>query len=360
MAALTSLFTAAVATVCGPSEPDTDFYGGDLQPLGAGFRNASSVGACCTACQQTNECNYFSYSPKHGPEKGPAHNCWLKATLEKRQHNADRQSASRTNTPAPPPPSPCFNLSIADHPWCDATLSPSARAAAAVSAMTLDEKCEQLSTFTPKTCPGVKRLDWPEYGYHSEGLHGLRTTMEAAGLPATVFPQTTAMAATGNLSLIREMGRVMAREARAVNAEMLRTGRGPVGKGGSLFFWSPTLNLGRDPRWGRFQESISEDPWLLGAYSATFLQAFQAADAKGFPATIASCKHIAAYSVEGGAANTSATRHTFDANVSAQDLSESYLPAFQMCVTQGRPGQVMCRCARGTPGPKPLPRRALD
>ena len=82
-----------------------------------------------------------------------------------------------------------------------------------------------------------------------------------------------------------------------------------------------------------------------GRILASFLKAFQAADAAGVPATISSCKHLVAYSVEGGSQNTSATRHSFDANVSAQDLSESYLPGFQMCVTQGRPGQVMCSCA---------------
>ena len=72
-------------------------------------------------------------------------------------------------------------------------------------------------------CAAIPRLDWPEYGYHSEGLHGLRDSMDAAALPSTIFPQTTGMAATGNLTLVAEMGRVMALEARAVNAQVCTT-----------------------------------------------------------------------------------------------------------------------------------------
>jgi hypothetical protein len=177
----------------------------------------------------------------------------------------------------------------------------------------------------------------------------------------------------------------LALEARAVNAQMLRIKSAPIGKGGSLFFWSPTMNLGRDPRqapccssalctcvtvcgllsswheqfvcvlvcrWGRFQESISEDPWLLGAYSSTFLTTFQAADSSGTPATISSCKHLVAYSLEGGdSADDNFTRHTFNAVVSAQDLSESYLPGFHQCITKGKPGQVMCSCEECPPRP---------
>ena len=103
-------------------------------------------------------------------------------------------------------------------------------------------------------------------------------------------------------------------------------------------------------RWGRFQESISEDPWLLGAYSSSFLRTFQAADASGTPATISSCKHLVAYSLEGGdKSDDNYTRHSFNAVVSAQDLSESYLPAFHQCVTKGKPGQVMCSCESDHP-----------
>ena len=356
-----SLLFATAASTCGTTfETNTDYFGGDIVPLGAGFRNATSVGDCCRQCDALSSCRYYSYAPKPA---GGSHNCWLKSRRSNPTHTSGRTSGSVVAPGIVPPCAnksiathtsgrtsgsvvapgivpPCANKSIATHPWCDATLTPLARAKAVISLMTVAEKAAQLATWTPGIAPGIPRLDWPAYGYHSEGLHGLRNSMDAASLPATIFPQTTAMAATGNLSKIHEMGRVMALEARAVNAEMLRIKPDPIAKGGSLFFWSPTMNLGRDPRWGRFQESIAEDPWLLGAYSSTFLQAFQSVDSAGFPATIASCKHLIAYSYEGGAGNFS--RHNFNAVVSAQDLSESYLPAFHTCVTQGKPGQVMC------------------
>lgn len=146
------------------------------------------------------------------------------------------------------------------------------------------------------------------------------------------------MAATGNMSLIKEMGQVMLREARALSNYASDNHMGPFGRGAGLFYWSPTMNLGRDPRWGRFQESVSEDPWLNGEYSASLLQGFQGNDQK-YLAVAATCKHFVAYSLE---AADGFTRHTFDAMVSPQDLVESYLPAFKACVTKGKPAQVMC------------------
>ena len=301
---LSLLTSSAVATCTGPVEKGIDFFGGDLAPLGAGFRNVSSVAACCAVCSATKSCAYFSFSSVHVGVPAPAasalreaakqpHNCWLKSSFGSRRKDAQRTSG-RVSGNLPPAPTagiapPCANKSLATHPWCDATQTPLVRARAAIALMTTAEKAAQLSTWTPKIVPGIPRLDWPEYSYHSEGLHGLRNSIEAGGVPSTIFPQTTAMAATGNLSMVAAMGRVMALEARAVNAAMLRIKDHPLGRGGSLFFWSPTMNLGRDPRWGRFQESISEDPWLLGAYSSTFLQTFQALDASGTPATIARC-----------------------------------------------------------------------
>ena len=343
-------FLVAAATTCaGPVESGVDFYGGDIEPLGAGFRNASSVAACCAACSATTGCAYFSFTSESAgvEEKKQPHNCWLKSSFGSRRTDAERTSGAVSGNLPPAPtegiPPPCANKSLATHPWCDVTKTSLQRARAAIALMTTAEKAGQLSTWTPKIVPGIPRLDWPEYSYHSEGLHGLRNSVEAGGVPSTIFPQTTAMAATGNLSMVAEMGRVMALEARAVNAAMLRIKEHPLGRGGSLFFWSPTMNLARDPRWGRFQESISEDPWLLGAYSSTFLRTFQAADTSGTPATISSCKHLVAYSLEGGdTVDDNATRHNFNAVVSAQDMSESYLPAFHQCVTKGKPGQVMC------------------
>lgn len=174
------------------------------------------------------------------------------------------------------------------------------------------------------------------------------------GLTATIFPQTTAMAATGNLSLIFEMGKLMLIEARALANVAEQRRAGPFGIGAGLFYWSPTMNLGRDPRWGRFQESISEDPWINGAYATAFVQSFQGSNIYShatddrYLGVAATCKHFVAYSLE---ASGNATRHNFDAKVEWRDLVESYLPSFKRCVVEGKPAQIMCayNSINGTP-----------
>ena len=95
-------------------------------------------------------------------------------------------------------------------------------------------------------------------------------------------------------------------------------------------------------RWGRFQESVSEDPHLNGVYSAALLQGFQGDDPRHL-GVAATCKHFVAYSLEGGPAADGFSRHNFNAVISEQDLQESYLPAFKLCVTNGKPAQIMCR-----------------
>lgn len=135
--------------------------------------------------------------------------------------------------------------------WCNTSLPFPARAALLVAALTLDEKIQQLSTFTPGTVPGVARVGLPPFSYHSEGLHGLRNSYDTLGLNATLFPQTTALAASGDIDLVRRMGSAMLKEARALSNHAERLQLGPFGRGAGLFYWSPTMNLGRDPRWGR-------------------------------------------------------------------------------------------------------------
>ena len=193
--------------------------------------------------------------------------------------SSSKHASSPSLPPAPSPlplpahtPDACNGaagcpLGVGKCPWCDADAPVSKRVASLVAALSLKEKIVQISTFTPKTVPGVARVGLPPFSYHSEGLHGVRRAgPNTLGLVATLFPQTTAMAAAGNISLVREMAAVMRTEARALwNEYLRRVAAGaitaPFGNGCGLFYWSPTMNLGRDPRWGRFQESISEDPW---------------------------------------------------------------------------------------------------
>ena len=258
---------------CSPAafQRGLDLMGGDLQPLGVGFRNETSASACCSACAATKGCNFFSFSPRGAVGSSlrvetdddwestttfPEHNCWLKATVGISKKNGDRICGAAGAMPLPPPPAPappakkhfdaCFPKPTAG--WCDTSKSYAERVTLLVKALTLPEKIIQISTFTPQTVPGVERVGLPAFSYHSEGLHGLRNSMDTVGFNATVFPQVTAMAATSNFTLISEMGRVMLKEARALSNYAEDRGLGPFGRGAGLFYWSPTMNLGRDPR----------------------------------------------------------------------------------------------------------------
>lgn len=349
--ALTAASAALPGQACSPAAfvSGVDLMGGDLEPLGVGFRNASSAAACCAACAATQGCNFFSSAVATivWPNVGPGHNCWLKATAGTPKKNPGRvcgASGAQPLPPLPPAPAPakakdaCFPEPTAA--WCDTSKPNTERVALLVKALTLAEKIIQISTFTPSTVPGVERVGLPPFSYHSEGLHGLRNSFDTVGFNATVFPQVTAMAATGNFSLIAEMGGVMLKEARALSNYATDHSLGPFGRGAGLFYWSPTMNLGRDPRWGRFQESVSEDPHLNGVYSSTLVKAFQGDDPKHL-ATACTCKHFIGYSLEGGDAAGGFSRHNFDAKISEQDMQESYLPSFRQCVKEGKPAQIM-------------------
>lgn len=232
------------------------------------------------------------------------------------------------------PSNPCS----APFPFCNTSLTFKERVKDLVARLTLEEKITQLSSGLNYVNPSIPRLGVPQWAYHSEGLHGLRTT-GTIGLHITLFPQVTAMAATGNASLMRLMGEVMAVEARAANNLAHSLGKIP-GKGSGLSYWSPTMNIIRDPRWGRSQESVSEDPYLNGVYAVNFVKGFQgdAPDQK-YLKVGACCKHLWAYSLEN---SEGVTRHNFNAIVSQQDSEETYLPAFKACVQEANPSQVMC------------------
>ena len=202
--------------------------------------------------------------------------------------------------PSPAPgPTPisyrgCQLPNITGLPFCDTSLSSSARAKDFVSRMTLSEKLRQLiGGIGGGITPAVPRLGLPPYQYHSEGLHGLRSTCRLTKQPlfSTMFPQVTGMAATFNMSLINAMAAHMADEARAINN--ILEGKPSSTLGGGLNYWGPTLNIGRDPRWGRFQESVSEDPFLNGLYSFNFVRGFQGTgDKVNFTKVAACCKHF--------------------------------------------------------------------
>ena len=221
--------------------------------------------------------------------------------------------------------------------FCDASLPARVRAEKLVALMTLDEKIQQLSTYsftTDSHTPGIPRLNVSAYNYHSEGLHGIRTS-SVEGIYATLYPQVTGMAATGNLSRIREMASIMGVELRTV-ANAARNRGDIFGKGGGLSIYGPTINIIRDPRWGRGQESVSEDPWLNGAYGYNFITGIQGDEGAKYLLAAATCKHLVAYSRE-------KDRLLPQSNIEVSDLDmhETYLRAFRVCVA-ANPSQVMC------------------
>ena len=193
-----------------------------------------------------------------------------------------------------------------------------------VGRMTLEEKVSQMKD----VAAAIPRLDVPEYNWWNEALHGVARS----GL-ATVFPQAIGLAAMWDDSLMFRMATVISDEARAKHHEYLRNNSHQRYQG--LTFWSPNINLFRDPRWGRGQETYGEDPFLTGRLGVQFIRGLQGDDPKYFK-TVATVKHFAVHS------GPEPERHTFDAVVSERDLRESYLPHFEMGIREAGAYSLMC------------------
>jgi beta-glucosidase len=186
-----------------------------------------------------------------------------------------------------------------------------------IAKMTLEEKVSQLSY----TSAAIPRLGIPEYNWWNEALHGVAR----AGM-ATVFPQAIALAATFDEDFIREVAQAISDEARAKYNEAVKAGN--RGQYYGLTFWTPNINIFRDPRWGRGQETYGEDPCLTGRIGLAFMRGLQGDDPEHLK--VAACaKHFAVHS------GPEKLRHTFDAVVSKKDLFETYLPAFRLLVENG-------------------------
>jgi len=209
-------------------------------------------------------------------------------------------------------------------PWLDTSLAADVRAHELVGRMTLDEKAAQLEDWAP----AIPRLGIPDYQTWNEALHGV-----ARAGHATVFPQAIGMAATWDDALVERMGEVIATEARAKYNQAQREDNHRIFYG--LSFWSPNINIFRDPRWGRGQETYGEDPLLTGKMGVAFIKGVQGDDPL-HPRAIATAKHFAVHS------GPEALRHGFDVPVDARDLEETYLPAFRAAVVEGHVKSVMC------------------
>ncbi|HEV8150927.1 MAG TPA: glycoside hydrolase family 3 C-terminal domain-containing protein [Gemmatimonadales bacterium] len=209
-------------------------------------------------------------------------------------------------------------------PYLDQQLPFEQRVSDLVARMTLEEKVSQLQD----VAPAIPRLQIPEYNWWNEALHGVARS----GL-ATSFPQAIGLAATWNDSLIFQMATVISDEARAKHHEYDRNGSHQRYQG--LTFWSPNINLFRDPRWGRGQETYGEDPFLTGRLAVQFVRGMQGDDPK-YLKTVATVKHFAVHS------GPEPERHHFDAVVSERDLRESYLPHFEAGIREGGAWSLMC------------------
>lgn len=190
--------------------------------------------------------------------------------------------------------------------------------------MTLAEK----ASLWKHGSPAIERLGVPAYDWWSEGLHGVAR----AGY-ATVFPQAIGLASMWDPALMESIGAAIGDEARAKHHDFVR--RGQRGQNQGLSFWSPNINLFRDPRWGRGMETYGEDPFLTGKTGAAFIRGLQGTDPRYFRVT-ATMKHFAVHS------GPESERHTFNAVPSVRDVRESYLPHFRMCVTEAHVQSVMC------------------
>ncbi|WP_299314977.1 glycoside hydrolase family 3 C-terminal domain-containing protein [uncultured Aquimarina sp.] len=207
--------------------------------------------------------------------------------------------------------------------WFDESISFEKRAELLIKEMTLEEKFKQLIN----NSPAIPRLDVPEYNWWNEALHGV-----ARNGKATIFPQAIGMGATFNPDLIKEMASAISDEGRA--KFRISKSIGNRGLYSGLTYWSPNINIFRDPRWGRGQETYGEDPYLTSMIGIAFVKGLQGDDTKYLKST-ACAKHFAVHS------GPEALRHTFNVNPSKLDLYETYLPAFEALVKEANVQGVM-------------------
>jgi beta-glucosidase len=227
-------------------------------------------------------------------------------------------SPAQTQTPSPSQPAPT------NAPYLDPSLPIEQRVNDLVSRMTLEEKISQMSDHAA----AIPRLGVPRYDWWNEGLHGV-----AFGGYATNFPQVIGMAATWDTALVHQMAETISTEARAKYHQAMREDHHEMFFG--LTFWAPNVNIFRDPRWGRGQETYGEDPFLTGRMAVAFVSGMQGDDSK-YLKVVSTPKHFAVHS------GPEPLRHGFNVNVSPRDLEDTYVPAFRAAVTEAHAQSVMC------------------
>jgi beta-glucosidase len=210
-------------------------------------------------------------------------------------------------------------------PFRNTKLSVEERAKDIVSRLSLEEKVAQMMN----TTPAIPRLGIPAYDWWSECLHGVARTK----YHVTVYPQAVGMAAAWDAPLLQRVASAIGDEGRAIYNDANRLGNHKMSYG--LTYWSPNINIFRDPRWGRGQETYGEDPFLTGTLGKAFVRGLQGNNPRYLKAA-ACAKHFAVHS------GPEPNRHSFDVNVSTYDLWDTYLPAFRDLVVDAKVAGVMC------------------
>ncbi|MEC3949126.1 glycoside hydrolase family 3 C-terminal domain-containing protein [Sphingobium sp. HWE2-09] len=207
----------------------------------------------------------------------------------------------------------------------DVQAEANAKARTIVDKLTLDEKVAQLLN----VAPAIPRLDIPAYNWWTESLHGA-----IGAVPTTNFPEPIGLAATFDAPLIKDVASAISTEVQALHTLGRQTGHlGRIGTG--LDTWSPNINIFRDPRWGRGQETYGEDPFLTAHIGVAFIQGMQGDD-PDLPNVVATPKHFAVHS------GPEPSRHTDNIFATQRDLEDTYLPAFRAAIVEGKAGSIMC------------------
>src|ERR1700728_2309182 len=212
----------------------------------------------------------------------------------------------------------------ADYPFQDRSLPIDQRVNDRVGRSTGEEKISQMSL----TAAAIPRLEIPEYTWWNEGLHGV-----ARSGYATVFSQAIGLAATWDTRLMHSVGDTISTEARAKYSDAIAHDNHRIYFG--LTIWSPNINIFRDPRWGRGQETYGEDPYLTSRMGLAFVTGLQGDDPR-YLKVVATPKHFAVHS------GPEQLRHEFDVTPSPQDLQATYLPAFHTTIMEGHAASTMC------------------
>ena len=312
---------------------------------------AASLGECCSRCQANKKCHAFAF---HTDKTAL---CWLHGPISgsEGQMNVISGVPSGSLPPLPPPPSPMGVPSGPDAcsagtngtgmKFCDHTLPMDARLDDLVQRIELDEIALEL---TARQSEPIKRIGVPSYYWGTNAIHGMQNVgclpASMGGKCPTSFAAPITLAAAFNMSLVKDMGNVIGRELRAYyNAKVHN----------SLDTWSPTININRDPRWGRNVESPGEDPLVAGSYGSAYTQGLQQySGTEKVVQSVVTLKHYFAYSIESYGTNTTSKdpaqqgvqRYNVDVKISAHDLAATYFPAWEQVIKEGKALGVMCSC----------------